>query len=142
MCPRPVLQDVRGDMIVRQRSQRPIDMTYTPDTSGTLGTLGAPSTPKAEGHHDIALPSRRAQLTWKQGIFTHCIPKRFKKCSCIWTLLRGAIIWFLWKERNEVAFLNQSANPQKVCAQVWLSLNDYGKTTWANTLKKAKSTRG
>lgn len=86
--------------------------------------------------------SRQTAFTWKQSIFAHRIPRRFKKCGRIWTLVRGSITWFLWRERNEIIFSEQTANSHRVCNQVWTNLIDYGRIAWANTLKKCQATRG
>lgn len=86
--------------------------------------------------------ARQTQLTWKQGLFAHRIPYRFRKCSRVWTLLRGSITWFLWKERNEVVFQDKQANAERVCQQVWANLIDYGTVAWDSTRKKAGKQQG
>lgn len=86
--------------------------------------------------------TRRTTLTWKQSIFAHRTPRRFKKCNKVWSLLRGSITWFLWKERNEVTFMKQRPNSQKICHLVWLNLIDYGRTAWNKVMEKLKPTCG
>jgi hypothetical protein len=43
-------------------------------------------------------PRRRptTPFTWKQGIFSHRIPRPFKEVSRVWLLLKGVILWMLW----------------------------------------------
>lgn len=41
-----------------------------------------------------------------------------------------------------MAFANQESNPQKVCAQVWFNLIDYGKAAWNRVVERLKSSCG
>ena len=43
-------------------------------------------------------------INWKQGIFGHRLPNRFKRISRIWLFMRGIVIWHIWEQRNEAAF--------------------------------------
>jgi hypothetical protein len=43
-------------------------------------------------------------LTWKQGIFSDKIPRKFDKFSFLWMAIRTVILWSLWTERNDVVF--------------------------------------
>lgn len=92
---------------------------------GNIGALpadpGIPGSPRAPGapgggNNQVSnslssesatqplVTSRQTLLTWKQGLFAQRIPRRFKHCSRIWSLLRGLATWGLWKERNGVVF--------------------------------------
>lgn len=61
---------------------------------------------------------RTLSLTWKNGILAHRIPRRYKKVSRIWLLLRGIIMWTLWKERNDAAFGGIHWNVDKLCCDL------------------------
>lgn len=55
--------------------------------------------------------------------------------------MRGLVTWGLWKERNDVTFSGQQANPYLVCKTVWLNLIDYGRVAWNKTHKKWKQAK-
>ena len=50
------------------------------------------------------LRAQKLTINWKQGIFGHRLPNRFKLISRVWLLIRGVVLWHIWEQRNEVAF--------------------------------------
>jgi hypothetical protein len=74
----------------------------------------------------------------KQGIFGHRIPRRFKKVSRIWLLLRGTILWLLWLERLDASYNKIVWHPEKLLSFIWLGMVDYGRVAWKKTLDKCK----
>jgi len=53
-------------------------------------------------HKDAKGPWR--PLTWKQGIFSDHIPRKFDSVSRVWEAVRTVVLWMLWIERNDAAF--------------------------------------
>lgn len=41
---------------------------------------------------------------WKEALFSHRIPRRFRPIEQVWSLLRGVVMWTLWLSRNDVVF--------------------------------------
>lgn len=63
-----------------------------PPVSGSITTSGDPFD---FGNGTPTATMGQFSLTWKQGIFSHRIPRRFKHCSRIWSLIRGLVLWGL-----------------------------------------------
>jgi hypothetical protein len=70
-------------------------------------------------------------LTWKQGIFSECIPRRFDRVKKVWMAICGIVLWQLWLERNDVVFNNLRWSKEKMVQRIWLGLADYGRKEWA-----------
>ena len=87
----------------------------------------------------IAIQGRRPQklsINWKQSIFGHRLPARFKVISRIWLLIWGVVLWHIWEQRNEVAFDGRYWHLAKLYHKLWLSMIDYGRICWSRTLGK------
>jgi len=69
-------------------------------------------------------------LTWKQGIFSDRIPRKFNGISSLWAVLRTTILWTLWIEWNDASFNDILWRPGKQLQKIWLSLVDYGCLEW------------
>lgn len=69
-------------------------------------------------------------LTWKQGIFSDRIPRKFDGISSLWAVLRTIILWTLWIEQNDAAFNDILWRPAKQLQRIWLGLVDYGRMEW------------
>ena len=85
--------------------------------------------------------SRRSQnltINWKQSIFGHRLPSRFKRISRVWLFLRGVVLWHIWEQRNEAAFDGCHWHPAKLFHKMWLSMIDYGRLSWARTQRRAE----
>jgi hypothetical protein len=78
---------------------------------------------------------------WKSpmGIFAHKIPRRFRKISRIWLLLRGTAMWNLWKERNDAAFTGSHWHVDKLSSKIWLGMVDYGRLFWCRVTERCKN---
>ena len=50
-------------------------------------------------------------INWKQGIFGHRLPNRFKPVSRVWLFIRGVVLWHIWKQRNEATFDGRHWHP-------------------------------
>lgn len=59
--------------------------------------------------------------SWKHGIFAHSTPRRIKRVSRLWLLLRGTITWLLWMERNDVVFNGTIWSQEKMYHMIWLT---------------------
>jgi hypothetical protein len=70
-------------------------------------------------------------LTWKQGIFSEKIPRKFDKINGLWMAIRTVILWSLWMERNDAAFNNVKWTHIKLIQRIWLGLVDYGRVEWS-----------
>lgn len=103
-----------------------------PDLNATPGLLdlGDAGTPSQQA---VPILTRTTLFTWKHSIFAHRMSRRFKPVSRIWLLLRGAILWMIWKERNDAAFSGLHWHIEKVCCKVWLEMMDYGRMAWTHT---------
>jgi hypothetical protein len=96
----------------------------------------------------LALPRQQRQeqslgnlpITWKHGIFSHRMPRKYKKVSRLWVLLRGIVLWLLWSERNEAAFNEVPWSPEQVRSKAWLGIIDYGRLAWQKLLGRCKRT--
>ncbi|KAG0574234.1 hypothetical protein KC19_VG246300 [Ceratodon purpureus] len=71
-------------------------------------------------------------LSWKQGIFSYRIPRKFDAFKQIWLELRSVVLWTLWIERNDIVFNNQRWPPAKLLQQVKTGIIDYGRVEWDN----------
>ena len=45
-------------------------------------------------------PQYASAINWnrKQGVFAYTAPWKFAKVSRVWMLIRGIIMWLIWKE--------------------------------------------
>jgi hypothetical protein len=85
-----------------------------------------------------SLDTLNLPITWKHGIFSHRMPRRYKKVSRLWVLLRGIVIWLLWIERNEAAFDGVFWSPEQLRRKIWVSIIDYGRLAWQKLLDRCK----
>ena len=79
-------------------------------------------------------------INWKQGIFGHRLPNRFKRISRIWLFMRGIVIWHIWEQRNEAAFDGRQWHPAKLYHKLWLSMIDYSRMCWGRVHSKMGKT--
>jgi hypothetical protein len=100
----------------------------------TVRVTDSPSSPESEGANLDPIV-----LTWKQGIFAHRIPRRFKSISRIWLLLRGVVMWNLWKEHNDAAFAGTHWHVDKLSSKIWLGMVDYGRLAWCRVQERCKA---
>ena len=87
----------------------------------------------------VAIQGRMPQklsINWKQSIFGHRLPTRFKEISRIWLFIRGVVLWHIWEQCNEAAFDGRHWHPAKLYHKIWLSMIDYGRISWSRTLGK------
>ena len=80
--------------------------------------------------------SQKFIINWKQGIFGHRLPNRFKLVSRVWLFIRGVVIWHIWEQRNEAAFDGCHWHPAKLYHKLWLSMIDYGRLSWSRVQSK------
>lgn len=91
-----------------------------------------------ESTHTQQRRDHSPNLNWKHGIFAYRMSWRYKKVSRIWLLMRGSIMWALWKERNDAAFSNTFWDIEKLCSKIWVDLVDYGRIAWERTKANPK----
>lgn len=73
-------------------------------------------------------------LTWRQGIFSNRIPRKFNHVK------RTVVLWTLWIERNDMIFNNQAWSPAKQLQHIWSAMVDYGRVEWdCIRIKKQRS---
>ena len=87
---------------------------------------------------------QKLTINWKQGIFGHRLPNRFKLVSRVWLLNRGVVLWHIWEERNEAAFDGRHWHPAKLYHKLWLSMIDYSRLSWSRVqgkLEKASNSQ-
>ena len=60
------------------------------------------------------LRAQKLTLNWKQCIFGHRLPNRFKSISSIWLFIRGVVLWHIWEQHNEAAFDGRHWHPAKL----------------------------
>ena len=75
-------------------------------------------------------------VNWKQGIFGHRLPIRFKLVSRVWLFMRGVVIWHIWEQRNEAASDGRQWHLAKLYHKLWLSMVDYGRLSWSRAQSK------
>lgn len=75
-------------------------------------------------------------LSWKQGIFSYCIPWKVDKVYKVWMAMRRTIVWMLWMERNDAIFNDIKWPYPKNLQKIWLGLVDYGRLEWEGTQKE------
>lgn len=78
-------------------------------------------------------------LSWKQGIFSHRIPRKFDSVKRIWMEIRTAVLWSLWLERNDVVFNNTRWTEERMRQHVWSEILDYGRVEWDRIKVKRKT---
>jgi hypothetical protein len=69
-------------------------------------------------------------LTWKQGIFSDRIPRRFDNIQKIWMAIQGTVVWMLSMERNDAIFNDIKWSSSKLRQKNWLDILDYGRLDW------------
>jgi hypothetical protein len=70
-------------------------------------------------------------LTWKHGIFSDGIPRKFNQVKRIWMELRTTVLWTLWIERNDKVFNDCSWTNEKRTGKIWSGMLDYGRMEWS-----------
>lgn len=78
-------------------------------------------------------------LTWKQGIFSDSIPRKFNPIKRVWMELRTVVLRTLWIERNDKVFSDVSWPPEKLMQTVWGGIIDYGRVEWDKVTTNRKS---
>jgi len=79
-------------------------------------------------------------LTWRHGIFSTNIPRKFNPYKRIWMEARSSVLWALWIQRNDLTFNGNSWTPDRLRQHIWNALLDYGRAEWQHiTKKKSKS---
>ena len=79
---------------------------------------------------------QKLTINWKQGIFGHRLPNRFKLVSRVWLLIRGVILWHIWEQHNEAVFDGRHWHPAKLYHKLWLSMIDYSRLSWSRVQGK------
>jgi len=61
-------------------------------------------------HNLLDPPQRRRKKAFdaKQCLFTNKLPNAYRQFSCIWTLVKGLVLWATWLDRNDKIFNNSS----------------------------------
>jgi hypothetical protein len=73
---------------------------------------------------------------WKQALFAHDPPWKFKKVSRLWLLLRGVTLWTIWTSRNHFVFNQSRWSHQHVTDLIWQGLNKYAQAVWSKCMRK------
>jgi hypothetical protein len=73
---------------------------------------------------------------WKQTIFAQRPPRKFKKVSRYWTLLKGIALWTIWISRNDTSFNNIRWSQEKIKQIIWQGFCDYGRSVWQKIQSK------
>lgn len=81
-------------------------------------------------------PGPWAAPQWKQAILEEELPRQLAKFKAIWCLLKGTCLWTIWIQRNAMVFDEQVWSDSQSTEIAWLTMLDYGKIAWQNTLKK------
>lgn len=79
---------------------------------------------------------RWAPVNWKQSIFAHRVPRRFRVVGRVWSLIRTTILWTIWIQRNDLAHNGIQWHLAKVKQRIWRCLIDYGRAAWLVTKRK------
>lgn len=74
----------------------------------------------------LVMPLRSGTWRWS----THRIPRRLKKVSRSWLLLRDSIMWLLWLELNDAVLNSTFWSKEKMYNKIWLHMVDYGRIAW------------
>jgi hypothetical protein len=69
-------------------------------------------------------------LTWQQCLLASKLPHQLKHGWVIWSLLRGAILWIAWLDRNAKSFSNDDWSVQKTQVLIWEATLELGRTAW------------
>ena len=77
-------------------------------------------------------------LTWKQGIFSDRIPRKFNHLKRKWGEIRMVILWSLWIRCNEKVFQGTSWEPPKLLETIWNGIVDYGRVDWDQIQRRLK----
>jgi hypothetical protein len=96
---------------------------------------------------NVLITSRDAKgpwrpLTWKQGIFSDRIPRKFDKVCSAWMVIRTVVLWTLWTERNDVVFNNSRWPADKLLHRIWIGIIDYGRVDWARLQSQSRKQPG
>lgn len=75
-------------------------------------------------------------LTWRQGIFSGGIPRKFNALKWLWLEVRTVVLWVLWIQRNDMVFNNQAWTDERLLQYIWSGLLDYGCVEWAKVCNK------
>jgi hypothetical protein len=87
---------------------------------------------------DVVRNNDTLPITWKHRIFNYRMPCRYKNASRLWVLLKGAIVWMLWIERNEAAFDGVSWSSVELRSRIWMCLIDYSRVAWQKLIGRCK----
>lgn len=72
-------------------------------------------------------------LTWQQCLLGSSLPRKLMKGNKVWTVLRGAVIWIMWIDRNADCFADEKWTPQLRELRIWEALIDIVRTAWERT---------
>ena len=101
---------------VNRRSQAPapnarMGSVYT-SQSPNASTLPPRNNSNADDRQSMRV--QKLSINWKQNIFGHRLPSRFKTISKVWLFLRGVVFWHIWEQCNEAAFDGRHWHPAKL----------------------------
>ncbi len=59
-------------------------------------------------HSLLDPPQRRRKKAFdaRECLFTNKLPNAYRQFSCIWTLVKGLVLWATWLDRNDKIFNN------------------------------------
>jgi hypothetical protein len=75
---------------------------------------------------------------WKQTIFAKRPPRKFRKVSRYWTLLKGIAVWTIWLARNDSSFNNVQWDQEKIKQVMWQEFCDYRHSAWSKTQENVR----
>lgn len=83
--------------------------------------------------------SQLMRFSWQQCIFGTQLPEPLRALDKTWSLIRGAVIWIIWRRRNDCIFNNLPWPNELLERTLWDALLDLGRTAWANVKSQAKT---
>ena len=97
----------------------------------TTNSVGPQQRNNCNAGETQGLRIQKISINWKQSIFGHRLPNRFKILSRVWLFIQGVVLWDIWEQRNEAAFDGRHWHPAKLYHKLWLSIIDYSRISWS-----------
>ncbi|KAG0593412.1 hypothetical protein KC19_1G327900 [Ceratodon purpureus] len=71
-----------------------------------------------------------ARLSWKQCILNAPLPGTFDALRPLWSLLRGATLWIIWIQRNQLVFHGHRWPTEVLEQTLWDAFLDLARMAW------------